>query len=412
MNNRTSLNIFSKNQDLFRGSVKTMDKQTLAKALLWLKGEASFPYPTSIHLHLTLRCTARCLHCKQWTWPKHSEFTIKELDKLFEIFNSWGVKTITLGGGNPLLYEHIKLTIQRAFQANIQVGIITEGINLSHDLSDAICQYAHWIRFSLDGPNAKIHDKIRNSPGLFNKVITSIKKLQAQQSNLRIGLNCVVQKNNLRVLSQMIDLAEDIGVDALLFKIPHGEDHSGHFLPSMAEWKQFKQWMQITATEKRTHVKTNLNELCNLIKLVINDNDVVHGKPVLNFYVKEDIRCFAPLFFLTCNSEGDMYPCDYLQADTRLWGGKYGHMRRKFYLGNVLENPQQILDKLAIMLREQIHNFPTHGYDECGCCTRFCQLNTLLSKIYQEIKDKDVNEQSIIEYLSRIGDEQTESKFL
>jgi MoaA/NifB/PqqE/SkfB family radical SAM enzyme len=406
------LNTTIDNQDLLRSSIEAVPCEAVARALLWLRGNAPYPYPTSIHLNLTLRCTARCLHCLQWTWPSHTELEIRQLENLFRIFKSWGVKTITFGGGNPLLYDHICLALQLAHQANMQVGIISEGIEMPDDLADAISQYASWIRFSLDGPNSNIHDKIRNKPGLFDCVMQCITKLQTRKRKPLLGLNCVIQKDNLNFLPQMIDLAERISVDILLFKLAHGEDQGGRFLPSCEEWRQVAEWIKSAAAKGENHVATNLNELGNLLGRVFRDEDVVQGRPVSSFYLQEQIRCFTPLFFLTCDSEGNMYPCDYLQADTRAWSGKYGVMRNQFSLGNILENDLQVLENLTVMMRDRVHALPANGYSECGCCTRFCQLNASLTRIDRELQSKDINVQTLTQYFDRPGAKTTESNFL
>ena len=402
--------LFRDNQDLFRGSLRTIDQHLVAKGLMWLRGRASYPYPTSIHLNLTLRCMGRCVHCRQWTWPTHYEFTIDQLKKLFDIFKSWGVKTITFGGGNPLLHRHIDVAFEMASRAKMEIGVISEGIQMSDELADIICHYARWIRFSLDGPNSEIHDKVRNSP-LFDLVISNIKKLQTKKSQILIGLNCVVQKYNIKNISKMVDLAEDIGIDTLLFKIPHGEDNQGHFLPTLNEWKQFVEWVGATVKREDIRVKTNLNELKSLLGFVFKDEDVIQGKPVRSFYINEHIRCFAPLFFLTCDSEGNMYPCDYLQADTRKWDGKYGNMRNEFCLGNVLQNSQGVLDRLEMLMKNRIHTFPSIGYNECGCCTRFCQLNTELTIVDRQIMSV-LSEQDIIECLDKVVKTDSDNCFL
>jgi len=410
LNQNIELNPLARNQDLFRGSIQTMDKQAIARALLWLHGQSRYPFPTSIHLNLTLRCIARCAHCKQWTWPSHAELTTSQLKRLVRIFNSWNVQTITFGGGNPLLYDQIVLALQTVHQAGIQVGIISEGIGMSDELADAIRRYARWIRFSLDGPNPEIHDEIRNTSGLFDLVMECIRKLKSRDNQLIIGLNCVVQKRNLNALSQMIELAERTGVDILLFKVPHGEDYGGHFLPSVQEWEQFVKWAQSAAG--RSCVRTNLSELCDLLGLTFREEDVARGKPVQSFYVQKRVHCFAPLFFLTCDSQGNMYPCDYLQADVRPWGGRYRALRNEFCLGNVLENSQQVLDRLATLLRNRIHGLPASGYDECGSCTRFCQLNAALSKLDRHLDSKVINEQAIAEYFLQAEVNQFSVNFL
>ena len=397
------------NQDLIRASAKSISPEAIAQALLWVRGEAPFPYPTSIHLDLTLRCTAHCIHCRQWTWPKHSEFSIEQLERLFSIFQTWGLHTVTFGGGNPLLHEHFCAALRIAHDNNIKFGIISEGIDMSDEMADEICKYANWMRFSLDGSTPDIHDFIRNTPGLFNKVVQSILKLQSRNSSLSLGINCIVQKNNLHCLSELIDLGSQLNLDAVLFKVPHGKDPLGHYLPTEEEWKNFVEWVHQAKDSNVGRSKTNLLQLSNLLDCVFQEEDVIKGKPVKTFYKNDLVHCFAPLFFLTCDSEGNMYPCDYLQADTRAWKGKYGRMRNEFCLGNLLEDHEKVLKKLDMMLRHRIHELPANGYEECGCCTRFCQLNAALTHLEQQLQNSEITNSIITGVL---GSKPSEYPFL
>lgn len=400
-----------KNQDLFRASLSEIDPEAVTKALQWLRGSGVYPYPSSIHFNLTLRCTARCVHCSQWTWPAHAELNLAELTELIRIFHSWHLKTITLGGGNPLLHDHFIPLLEMARKAEMQIGIITEGTAMPTAMAAAIAKNASWIRFSLDGPNAEIHDSIRNSPGLFERVVADISSLQSHNSGLMIGLNCVVQKRNVGSLTEMIHLAERLGVSAVLFKLPHGEDPRGRFLLSEEEWHAFTKWVAEHSL-LQTQVMTNLEELCSLIGPVFRAQDCVQGRPVRTFYKEGGIKCFTPFFFLTCDSEGNMYPCDYLQADTRMWGGESGVMRNEFCLGNVLKNSDLVMERLKTMMRSRVHDLPCGGYVECGCCTRFCQLNASLTKINDQVGEGPATAEQVRSHLVQFGGVRSKAAFL
>lgn len=411
MSNKTDQELFYRNQDLFRSSINSLHAKDITQAFLWLRGQAPFPSPRFIHLDLTLRCTAKCLHCQQWTWPDHSEFDVSDLKRLFDIFQNWGVQAITFSGGNPLLYENINLALELAQEAHMEIGIISEGVDLSDELARNINQCASWIRFSLDGPSPEIHDNIRHTPGLFNLVISSIDKLKAIKSGLRIGLNCVIQKNNLTALSQMIDLAYRMNIDAMLFKLPHGDDIGGKYVPSMHEWEQFENWVS-SAIERDMDRKTNLIELSHLFGYMFRRQDMAEGKPVRSFYMEEQIRCFVPLFALVCDSEGNIYPCCYLQADNRLWNGRFSAVRSEFCVGNILNDQQQVIDNLSKLLRSKVHDLPTSGFGECGSCTRYCQLNASLSQVDEVIAAAStIDEQKITAILSKMVGGKLQSKF-
>jgi AdoMet-dependent heme synthase len=403
LDNEYLLSLSATNQDLLRASLSAIGTPALSRALLWLQDKALYPPPISIHWDLTLRCHGRCLHCKQWTWPKHTEFSVGQLEQTVNTFAQWGVETVTLGGGNPLLHDHIIQAIRGLHKAGIQVGLITEGAELTTELRDTICDYVRWIRFSIDGPEAAVHDAIRNSPGLFDRAMDNIQQLRNPDSSLTIGLNCVVQKGNIEALSQMIDLAELLKVNYLFFKLPHGDHPDGRVLLSSVEYRQFATWVRANRRVGKTALRTNLPQLADLLDTVFREEDVVIGRPVHSFYVGSQAHCYVPLFFLTCDSEGNMYPCDYLQADTRIWGQPYGPMRDTFCLGNVLEDGQQVLANSAILLKSRVHDLPGSGLSECGCCTRFCQLNASLGIIERIMRAGTMDQHELDLYFQRLG---------
>jgi MoaA/NifB/PqqE/SkfB family radical SAM enzyme len=368
------------NHDLFRGSVAQVDPARITEALDWLDGKGPFPGPVAVHYDLTLRCSAHCVHCEQWRWPGHRELGIGQLRALFDTFRAWGVRTVTLGGGNPLLHPNLSDALASATDRALAVGIISEGAPLNPALVDSIAVHSSWVRLSLDGPTPEIHDHIRRAPGLFALVTEAVSKLRARLRQLSIGLNCVVQKENVHHFPEMITTAERIGADAVFFKLPHGDDPANRFLLTAEEYQQFRQWVS-QASQMDHGVKTNLAELDQILEIVVDPDDAVRGRPIRSYYLREGVRCFVPMFFLVCDSEGNAYPCDYLQADTRSWEGRHADMRATFCAGNILADADRVLARMAELVRNRVHGLPCGGYDECGCCTRFFQLNTALNSI-------------------------------
>jgi MoaA/NifB/PqqE/SkfB family radical SAM enzyme len=285
-----------------------------------------------------------------------------------------------LGGGNPLLYENLPDVLTLASERSLAVGIVSEGATLSPAVADSIALRSSWVRFSLDGPSPEIHDRIRRAPGLFALAAAAIAELRARRPRLPIGLNCVVQKDNVGHLAEMTAAAERLGADAIFFKLSHGDDPGRRFLLGADEFRQFQEWVGQSAQE-RHGVTTNLAELSTMLSAAVSPEDAAQGRPIRGYYLRKGIRCFVPMFFLACDSEGNAYPCDYLQGDTRPWEGHHADMRSKFCAGNILAEGDMVLERMADLVRSQVHGLPCGGYDECGCCTRFCQLNTALSWI-------------------------------
>lgn len=389
------------NYDLLRASVFDIDTIRISKALNWLQDGGLFPTPVSVHFNLTTRCSCRCIHCKQWTWPDNPELTIKDIRKIFDTFQSWQVRTITLAGGNPLLHHSFIEVCEAARQRDIKIGIITEGGVLDDLLLETIGTHVQWIRFSLDGPEAKIHESIRNRDGLFNQVMDNIKRLASTYPNLHIGLNCVVQKLNIYHLSEMIDLAKDIRVKSLFFKIPHGEDRERHYLLNPEEWQYLSNWTQNALGTDTSPVQTNLGQLTYILTQIVNKEDALSGRPIRTFYIENNIHCYVPMFFLICNSQGDVYPCCYLLSDNRKWDSKYNQIRSEHYLGNILtDEEEKMLTRIGRLVRSKIYDYPRKGYPECGCCTRFCQFNAAISELDAFWRGRTISESSLSRQLN------------
>lgn len=369
-------------QDLIRGYGTRLPASRLSTGMRWLRDGGSMPRPISVHVDLTFRCTARCVHCAQWTWRESPEMTASQIGRLAGILRDWGVRTVTVGGGNPLLHKHFCHFLRLLGQANISVGVITEGgVTLDESVITALNESLSWIRFSLDGATAEVHDRIRGSAGLFDSATGAIRELCARKSRVKVAVNCVIQRRNLHQLSEMIALSERLGVDVLMFKIPHGEDPRGRYIPSTEQWLQVRDWAQKEAASHRLRKPlTNLAALSRLLSGVLEYEDLAAGRPVRQYYAARAARCYVPLYFLVIDAAGNVFPCDYLQADTRPESQEYHGMRSRFTVGNVFTHGDAVLDRLGELFRRDVHTLPGSGYKECGSCTRFFELNTHLSQ--------------------------------
>ena len=75
-------------------------------------------------------------------------------------------------------------------------------------------------------------------------------------------------------------------------------------------------------------------------------------------------------------------------------------MRQEFVLGNILQDNMAVLNNLADLMRRRVHGLPASGYDECACCTRFCQLNASLTKLDNFLKAQQLSSEAIEAFLT------------
>ncbi len=395
------------NQDLFRASIGQIGRESIESQLFNIVRGVQINPPISVQIDLTLRCTAQCLHCHQWAWPEHSDFNFTDFQFVLEKLLSWGVKTIIYSGGNPLLHYEIVAILRLTHKLGFGIGIVSEGYRISPVVAEAISDCAIWIRFSLDGPNAEIHDRIRNRKGIFDDVFYCIKLIKSYNKEVNIGLNIVVQRENIYHLDGMLELSENSLVDTLLFKIPHGEDPLKKYTLTKEDLFYFISWIDSKVLDGRCQ-KTNLLLLKKMLDVFYSHEDVINGAPTRSLY--SNIKCFAPLFSIVIDSHGNVYPCCYLHADNRHWK-KSNSTRNEFIVGNILD--KDILVKLDKMYRDKVLNLPNKGQKECNNCTRSCQLNVGLTKLFDVITREGVGYRDFFEqYFLPIEEQETELVFL
>src|SRR5690606_9902997 len=80
-------------------------------------------------------------------------------------------------------------------------------------------QVAKWcdeVIVSLDG-SPRVHDRIRNVEGAFDKLEAGVRALRARRPKLKITGRCVVQRMNYFDLGKIIETARQLPLDRISF---------------------------------------------------------------------------------------------------------------------------------------------------------------------------------------------------
>jgi radical SAM protein with 4Fe4S-binding SPASM domain len=77
------------------------------------------------------------------------------------------------------------------------------------------------LNISLDG-GAELHDQIRGLPGLFQKIMDGISRVNSHKARLKcskplINLQCTITQYNYQYLEQLLSVAEQANADSLTF---------------------------------------------------------------------------------------------------------------------------------------------------------------------------------------------------
>lgn len=142
----------------------------------------------------TKDCNFNCLHCRNGYTKSESIIKIDELKKVVEVFENLGIKRYDFIGGEvtKLGYKWLELTRYINRNNDKIVTVYTNGWwtkkqnfeaagkfykNTDEYLTDLKQNGVTHILFSIDG-NENIHDKNRQQPGLFERILQSITQVK------------------------------------------------------------------------------------------------------------------------------------------------------------------------------------------------------------------------------------------
>lgn len=146
-------------------------------------------------LCLTKNCNNSC----SWCYEKHLQSAKTQMDisdalANVELLASYGVKTLTLVGGEPTEYPWLKEVAARAKELEMFVGIVTNARNLSDPPSVDLLEKIDLIAPTIFSINPETHDEIAGAEGALEETLEGV--IAAAKMGKHVTYNLVVGKQN------------------------------------------------------------------------------------------------------------------------------------------------------------------------------------------------------------------------
>ena len=179
---------------------------------------AGITAPISVMIGLTYRCQCDCVHCGMnlYRVDPEEELSTDEVKSVIHQARELGSVEITFFGGEPLLREDLEELVAFASSLKMLPSLDTNGLLLTPErirkLMDAGLAA---VKVSLDSPEAEEHDRLRKTPGCFEKALTAIR--ECVNRNLPCVISTYASRENLKSgdLKEMIELGRKLEVDAV-----------------------------------------------------------------------------------------------------------------------------------------------------------------------------------------------------
>ncbi|MFQ5950162.1 MAG: radical SAM protein, partial [Nitrospiria bacterium] len=189
---------------------------------------------SDLWLHVTNACNLSCAHCLVNSSPsglpgEGTAFWYRTIDQ----GRALGVTRFYITGGEPFLRADIFDLIDRILSPSAQTELIilTNAIPFRGEKLKRLAGYDPnrlKLQISLDGPTAAVNDPIRGK-GSFDAAVRGIK--EAVGLGFSPTLTTVVNRSNIAVLTEMVDLAASLGIRNIHLLLSH---HRGRGVGSEA----------------------------------------------------------------------------------------------------------------------------------------------------------------------------------
>ncbi|MDR1458751.1 MAG: radical SAM protein [Bacteroidales bacterium] len=179
---------------------------------------SSFSMPLSLQFELTGRCNLKCRHCYNRSGDLPPDTMTaerwKELSK--EIIGHGGIFECVISGGEPLLLGNNLFDIMDILHSDGTVFmLITNGFLITQDIVNKLKKYRYrWIQISIDGSMAKIHDRLRQVSGSWEKAVHAA--LMLADAGIPLAIANTITPATIDDLPEMARFAYECGASSLI----------------------------------------------------------------------------------------------------------------------------------------------------------------------------------------------------
>ena len=182
--------------------------------------------PVGAVYEATMRCNLHCEFCYvgdllniEGEWRQ--ELPLEALQRAFPSHDGF---QISLTGGEIFMRKDIMSVLDLFRQKGYACGYLTtNGTIIDEARADALADlsaagFLKHVSVSIDGPR-ELHDLARGLEGTFDRTCEGLRRLQdagrRKGATLRVSINTTVTHESLDALDQMVDVAGELGVDAI-----------------------------------------------------------------------------------------------------------------------------------------------------------------------------------------------------
>jgi PqqA peptide cyclase len=175
------------------------------------------PRPSTLIAELSYQCPLHCPYCSNpldiGGERYRSELETEYWIRAFHQARALGVLQLALTGGEPMLRRDLVALCAGARDAGLYSSLITAGTLFTRERAEALkAAGLDHVQISIQSANARDNDRIAGNRS-FEKKIAAARLVK--ELDFPLTINCVLHRQNLDRIEEVLDLALDLGAQRL-----------------------------------------------------------------------------------------------------------------------------------------------------------------------------------------------------
>lgn len=166
----------------------------------------------SVLLELTYSCNLDCTFCYNDLNLRGRRVSLEQYKTLLDDLASMGVMSLTLSGGEPLMYKHFFEVGAHARAKGFVIKVKSNGVPLNQRNAERLKAEVDpfIVETSLHGAGPESHDRLTQGPGSFERLLRNIEILKSL--GLRVKVNSTLTRWNEDEVAEMFALTDRLDV--------------------------------------------------------------------------------------------------------------------------------------------------------------------------------------------------------
>ena len=282
------------------------------------------PAPFLIVWNFTNACNLRCAHCYQRAGrPLLTELSLKEKLDVVKQLDQAGVAAVAFSGGEPTIHPHFPTALKAAVDAGMYTALATNGLALAErGFAEKLKKLGlRYVEVSIDSADPCKHDHFRGVKGAWEKAVHGLRN--AVELGFSTAMATTVTRLNLDEVEDILDLAEEIGVQRVVFfnfiPVGRGEDIMKLDL-TPEEREEFLKKVYLENHKRKLEIYSTAPQFARVSCILSGGKEVaathfyVKGDPIISSLAEYIGGCGAGRIYAALQPNGDVTPCVFIPS--------------------------------------------------------------------------------------------------